>query len=126
VPSKPSAGDPTPARPTSTARQPVASRAVDHVGGPLAENTVVLSEVELLKQARSTLGPNPLEAFVLTERCRSQYPNGSFSQEREYIAISALVRLGRTDEARSRASLFRMRYGNSAYLPRLERMLGEE
>jgi hypothetical protein len=94
-------------------------------GAPLAASTVVESEIELLKQARSALGADPLQAFALSERCRAQYPNGAFAQEREYIAISALVRLGRPDDARSRASVFRMHYPNSAYLPRLARMLGE-
>ncbi|HEV8550150.1 MAG TPA: hypothetical protein VGQ57_13995, partial [Polyangiaceae bacterium] len=94
-------------------------------GAPLAANTVIESEVELLKEARSALGADPLQAYALSERCRAQYPNGGFAQEREYIAISALVRLGRANDARSRASLFRMHYPNSAYLPRLARMLGE-
>ena len=94
-------------------------------GAPLAGGAPVLSEVELLKQARSALAPDPLQAFALTEQCRSRYPDGSFVQEREYIAIVALARLGRVEEARSRASLFRMHYKNSAYLPRLGTLLGE-
>lgn len=94
-------------------------------GAPLSANTVVESEIELLKQARSALGADPIQAYALSERCRGQYPGGAFAQEREYIAISALVRLGRESEARSRAALFRMHYPNSAYLPRLARMLGE-
>ncbi len=92
---------------------------------PLAAGAPILSEVELLKQARSALSADPLQAFALTEQCRSRYPDGSFVQEREYIAIVALARLGRIDEARSRASLFRMHYKNSAYLPRLGTLLGE-
>jgi hypothetical protein len=92
----------------------------------LPANTVIDSEVEMLKKARNALGSDSLEAFALSERCRAQYPNGAFTQEREFIAISALVRLGRRDEARSRASLFRTHYRNSAYLPQLTRMLGEE
>ena len=94
-------------------------------GAPLAAGAPVLSEVELLKQARSALAADPLQAFALTEQCRSRYPDGSFVQEREYIAIVALARLGRVEEARSRASLFRMHYKNSAYLPRLGTLLGE-
>jgi hypothetical protein len=94
-------------------------------GAPLAENTVVESEIELLKRAKSALMADPLQAFALTERCRAQYGGGSFAQEREYIAISALSRLGRGAEARSRASLFRLHYPNSAYLPRLAPLLGE-
>jgi hypothetical protein len=94
-------------------------------GAPLAAGAPVLNEVELLKQARSALAADPLQAFALTEQCRSRYPDGSFVQEREYIAIVALARLGRVEEARSRASLFRMHYKNSAYLPRLGALLGE-
>jgi hypothetical protein len=92
----------------------------------LPANTVIDSEVEMLKKARSALASDSLQAFALSERCRAQYPNGAFTQEREFIAISALLRLGRRDEARGRASLFRTHYRNSAYLPQLARMLGEE
>jgi hypothetical protein len=93
---------------------------------PLPVSTVVDSEVEMLKKARSALSADPLQAFALSERCRAQYPGGAFAQEREFIAISALIRLGRRDEAARRASLFRTRYRRSAYLPQLSRMLGDE
>jgi hypothetical protein len=95
-------------------------------GAPLSGEAIVESEVELLKKARSALSADPLQAFALTEQCRGHYPNGSFAQEREYIAIVALSRVGRVDDARARASLFRMHYKNSAYLPQLARILGEE
>ena len=125
VPSSPSPAreEPRAAAPGTRARAPAASN--DNEGAPLTANTVVESEVELLKQARSALAADPLQAYALSERCRAQYPGGAFAQEREYIAISALVRLGRGNEAKSRASLFRMHYPSSAYLPRLARMLGE-
>jgi hypothetical protein len=112
-----------PAAPAARAKAPAASNGAE--GAPLAASNVVESEVELLKQARSALAADPLQAYALSERCRAQYPSGAFAQEREFIAISALVRLGRSNEARSRASLFRMHYPSSAYLPRLARMLGE-
>ena len=112
------------ARPNTKA--PVARGASAAEGAPLADNTATVSEVELLKEARSALAADPVQAFTLTERCRAQYPNGGFAQEREFIAISALLRLGRADDARSRVSLFKMHYPNSAYLPRLTRMLGDE
>jgi len=91
----------------------------------LAENNATKSELELLKEARSALAADPAQAFALTERCRAQYPSGELAQEREYIAISALVRLGRSSEAASRATLFRMHYPASAYVPRLSRLLGD-
>jgi hypothetical protein len=111
-----------PARSTTTSSAP-SSDGVS--SGRLADDTVVPSEVELLKEARSALGVDPARAFALTERCRARYPSGSFAQEREFIAVSALYRMGRSEEARSRLSLFKMHYPSSAYLPALNRLLGE-
>jgi hypothetical protein len=83
------------------------------------------SEVELLKEARRVLSSDPERALMLTRRYGAEYPHGTYAQEREFIAISALARLGRTAEAKSRGAAFRARYGRSAYLPQLERLLGE-
>jgi hypothetical protein len=93
---------------------------------PIGGEAIVESEVELLKKARSALSADPSQAFALSEQCRARYPSGAYAQEREYIAIVALARMGRSDEARSRAALFRMHYKNSAYLPRLTQLLGDE
>lgn len=83
------------------------------------------SEVELLKEARRALSGDPERALLLTRRYGAEYPHGTYAQEREFIAISALVRLGRSAEARSRGAAFKARYTRSAYLPQLERLLGE-
>jgi hypothetical protein len=83
------------------------------------------SEVELLKEARRVLSGDPERALMLTRRYGAEYPHGTYAQERDFIAISALVRLGRTAEAKSRGAAFRARYARSAYLPQLERLLGE-
>lgn len=81
-------------------------------------------EVELLKEARSALSSDPERALALTRRYGAEYPHGTYAQERDFIAISALARLGRGAEAKSRADAFRARYPRSAYLPQLERLLG--
>jgi outer membrane protein assembly factor BamD (BamD/ComL family) len=81
------------------------------------------SEIELLKRARNTLPADPVRALALTERCAEEYPRGAFAQERDFIAISALFRVGRRHEALSRAERFRSSYPRSVYLPQLERML---
>jgi hypothetical protein len=83
------------------------------------------SEVELLKEARRVLAGDPERALMLTRRYGAEYPHGTYAQERDFIAISALARLGRTAEAKSRGAAFRARYARSAYLPQLERLLGE-
>jgi outer membrane protein assembly factor BamD (BamD/ComL family) len=66
---------------------------------------------------------DPSQALAISEQHRRAYPNGGFSQERELIAITALVKLGRGDEARSRAERFRQNYPRSAYTERLDRLM---
>jgi hypothetical protein len=95
------------------------------VFGPEQGRVVVESELDLLKQARNTLNADPARAYALTERYRAQYPRGAFAQERDFMAITALSRLGRTSDARSSAADFRARYPRSAYLAQIDRMLGE-
>lgn len=123
---RPRAAEPEAKRAVTSATTPRSDAASSGERLPLPANTVIDSEVEMLKKARNALSVDPVQAYALTERCRAQYPSGAFAQERDFIAISSLVRLGRRDEARGRASLFRTRYRNSAYLPQLTRMLGEE
>lgn len=84
------------------------------------------NELELVKQARNALNSDPARAYALTERCRAEFPKGAFGQEREYIAITALARLGRDTQARALASSFKNRYPRSVYVVQLERLLGSE
>lgn len=79
------------------------------------------SETALLRDARLALNGDPARALALTEQHRQEYPNGGFAQEREVIAITALARLGRTSEARSRAERFRSAYPTSPYIERVDR-----
>ena len=84
------------------------------------------NELELVKQARNALNSDPARAYALTERCRAEFPRGAFGQEREYIAITAVARLGRDTQARALASSFKNRYPRSVYVVQLERLLGSE
>lgn len=106
--------------PTSTPTQRVPADTSDELPASATPET----ELTLLKQARNALNGDPLSAYALSERCAREFPRGAFTQEREFIAISALHRLGRASEAERRADGFRSRYPRSAYLPQLERMFG--
>ena len=77
------------------------------------------SEAELLARAQSQVSGNPAGALALTERHRARFPGGLHGQERELIAISALVKLGRTAEARARADAFLAVHPSSAHRRRL-------
>ena len=78
------------------------------------------TEAALLQRARQALSSDPSRALALAERHRRLYPRGMLSQERELLAVKALVALGRGDSARSRADAFVTAYPSSAYRDRVE------
>ncbi|MES1185887.1 MAG: hypothetical protein ABUL60_18890 [Myxococcales bacterium] len=83
----------------------------------------VPSELELLRAARLALKSSPTEALRLAEEHRSDYPSGKLTQERELIAISALVALGRRTSALSRAAGFERAFPTSPYRKQIGELL---
>lgn len=95
------------------ARPPVAeSRPQTPADGP--------SEVALLQQAQAALKSNPKLALSLTQTHRERYPKGALAQEREVIAIEALARMKRAEEAERRAAGFAKTYPGSAHQQKVE------
>jgi hypothetical protein len=74
------------------------------------------SELSLLKRAREA---DPTQALALTAEHARRFPTGALEQEREMIAIDALLRLGRRDVAEQRAKRFQAQYPGSAHARRL-------
>jgi hypothetical protein len=105
-----------------TAREPNGVRAPAPVPGHTGTSAKA-SEAELLRDARQVLDRSPLVALSLCEEHRQNYPSGGLSQERELIAIAALLRLGRTSSAEDRAARFRAAYPRSPHLARLDRLV---
>jgi uncharacterized protein (DUF1800 family) len=54
-----------------------------------------------------------------------RFPSSSLDQERELIAVTALVQLGRTAEAQRLARRFADQHPGSAYVGRIENILRE-
>lgn len=81
------------------------------------------SELESLQAARAALASEPGLALLRAEALARDYPHGAFAEEGELVAIEALVRLGRTAIAASRAERFRSAHPRSPYLRRLERLV---
>lgn len=63
------------------------------------------------------------DALAAVEAHAAKFPESSLSQEREVIAIEALVTLGRPDEARARLARFRAKWPTSSHLVRLDALL---
>ncbi len=113
------------AAPRTSSRAVAADPGPVEYGAPTEAETPT-TELELVKQARNALNSDPARAYALTERCRAEFPRAAFGQERDYIAITALARLGRETQARALASTFRTRYPRSVYTAQLQRLFGEE
>lgn len=78
-------------------------------------------EVALLDRARASSDPATSLA-ILAEHART-FPNGKLAPEREVFAIEALLRAGRTDEARARGDAFVKAQPESAHAARVKALL---
>jgi hypothetical protein len=82
------------------------------------------AERALLDNARTALTQGePARAIALTEEHARRFPRPRLAEEREAIAIQALVLAGRPADARERAALFRATFPNSLFLPAVETSL---
>ena len=99
--------------PTATSKLPPAPAPID----------ALAAEVATLDAARAALGDAPARALRLADEHASRFPSAMLAAERELIAIDALVRLGRRDEARTRAARLRTRQPNGLYESRLSALL---
>jgi hypothetical protein len=123
-----------PSVPSATAEtsNPAPGPAVD--GGPkraaaasAAPTSELSRERALLDLARANAARGePARVLARTERHREQFPRGKLSEEREALAIRALLSLDRADEARARARAFRLSYPNSFLTPMIDSALSAQ
>jgi hypothetical protein len=93
--------------------------------GPAAGATVKV-EMDQYIEARNALGSDPGRALALAEEGHARFPRGVFWQEREALAIGALVKLGRAAEAKPRARAFVERHPESPFAGGLRTLAGGE
>lgn len=123
VPSVASAYQPVPAASATT--EPKLDRSGPRQE-PQATRSQLALERRLLDQARAALERGePAAALSFTTLHERQFPAGALAQEREAMAIRALVALGRTAEAHMRAARFRVRYPDSVLLSTIDEMTDE-
>lgn len=87
---------------------------------PKAGSQPLPGESVLLQRAKDALANDPARALAIVEQHRRLYPKGMLAQEREVLAVKALVASGREAEAKKRAGAFVDAYPDSAYRPRVE------
>jgi hypothetical protein len=124
LPVEPPSIAPAPA-PTEPTAEPEAIASAAPPAEPIAPRPAPPSETELLDAAQRALGGDPAMALRLCGDHARHHPGGALAQEREVIAIDALVRLGRRGEAEARAARFRQQHPGSGHLRRLDVLLGK-
>lgn len=105
---------PTVVRPVTPPPEPKASPPPP---SPDAELTALDDAIAAARAGR------PAQALAAVEAHVASWPDSPLAQEREVIAIEALLSLGRRDDARARLGVFRSKWPTSTHLVRLESML---
>ena len=80
-------------------------------------------EMRELSAAETLLSSDPARALALAKRGDLRFPRGYFHMEREYVAIMALIKLGRIEQARSAATRFLRSHPDTSYAERIHRAL---
>lgn len=80
-------------------------------------------ELALLEAASRELDTSPARALALTDEHQSRFRTPKFAQERERLAVVALLRLGRRDDAKRRADAFEAAFPESAHLARIRELV---
>jgi hypothetical protein len=123
TPSMPSVASPRPATERPTATNATNNGATASTPLPERADAAQPTEIELLRDARQALRSAPARALALADEHARLYPRGKLTQERELIAISALVALGRRTAALSRGASFESQYPTSPYRKQVGELL---
>lgn len=81
------------------------------------EDELVKDAVQLIRSGEAA------GALARTEQHVTLFPTGEMAQERELVAVEALMALGRVDEASARAQAFRARWPTSAHITQLDSLV---
>lgn len=100
------------------------SKAAPSSGPPSAIDDAVVREAKKVQAARRALGSDAARALALTEAVAREFPHGQLVEERRAIAIQALAKLGRMDEAQSRAASFLEEHGRGPHAAAVRRAIG--
>jgi len=122
-PPREDAGPASPSVPATASGRPPSSFVASGTGTGAA--APLEPEALMIRRAHDALLRGaPDRALVLVAEHARAYPTGALAQEREVIAIEALVAEGRRADAQTRAAAFRAAHPGSVHLGRLERLVG--
>ncbi len=105
---------------------PIVPALPDHTSTPAADATDgITAERALLDDARTAVnGKDPAAALRILDHHARQFPHGQLWEEREALAVDALVQAHDYDQARARAVRLHQRSPNSLFLPMVDAAIG--
>jgi hypothetical protein len=90
---------------------------------PAPDGSALKEEMAQLAEIRSLARTHPARAVEMVGQGHARFAQGVFWQERELLAITSLVSLGRQDDARQRASAVLKRHPESPFAETLRRVI---
>jgi pimeloyl-ACP methyl ester carboxylesterase len=78
----------------------------------------------ILSVRKTLLAGDAVEALRMLDRARTAFPNGSLAEEREALAVRALVASGQNDLARKRGEVFLRVFPRSPHASEVRAVLG--
>lgn len=90
---------------------------------PKASADTLAEENALLDPVRGQLESDPAGVLGVADAHRKKFPGGQLAADREYLAVRALKKLGREDEAKKRGAAFLVKYPNSPYAMYVRRLI---
>jgi len=113
-----------PLRPSPRQKPSAAPSTPAPLANAVAESNLA-EESTLVARARANLAPSPAASLDAVEEHARRYPRGELAAEREYLRVSALRRLGRNDEARTRGQRYLTAFPASPYTSAVRTILTE-
>jgi hypothetical protein len=80
-------------------------------------------EMRLLTSAQDAIKTDPAKALALCEDHARRFPTGLLVEEREALAIQALLALGRIDDAKKRSDAFYSKFPDSPLTRRIQGLM---
>ncbi|HMJ10048.1 MAG TPA: hypothetical protein VK524_01520 [Polyangiaceae bacterium] len=108
---------------TPRASPPPATRTRPTKSAPAAARPHPEREIELLQRAQAALDADPATTLALAREHLRAHPDGVFAQERELLAIEALLKLRQRARAVERAQAFVQRFPASPHGRRVRALL---
>jgi hypothetical protein len=104
-------------------REPVHAPAAKRAQRPALAPNDAGAELELIERANRQLRDAPAQALVTIAEHEQRFPASQFAQERELIAIEALIATGQREPARVRGERFLARYPASSHARKVRALI---